>query len=276
MRFEKIPKKNAKKKFGYITCEENFYRFIDEFNIVGVRMSQPETISAAYFLRLLQNGTSERARGYGRGDNRENDEHSNQLAKYYLHLLEHGALWKRQDGSVICTSMPYGDQESICSMFYQMVEEFDYPSTIRVEFLDDVYRYRTNGDAMIIIYCEELEKTYKHYVSEKKLQEMAKKHSGASQIQSQTVNSYTRNRHVSEYAKCRAKGFCQLCGNLAPFKDKNGRPYLETHHIVRLADGGADSIENVVGLCPNCHRKMHHLNLEEDVNVLLKRVLSNE
>ena len=54
MRFEKIPKKNAKEKFGYITCEENFYRFIDEFNIVGVRMSQPETISASYFLRLLQ------------------------------------------------------------------------------------------------------------------------------------------------------------------------------------------------------------------------------
>lgn len=269
MKFEKIPKKNAMEKFGYITNEEKFYRFVDEFNIVGVRMSQPETISASYFLRLLQNGTSEKARGYGRGNSNENDEHSNQLEEYYLPLLDHGALWKRLDGSVICTAMPYGDQESICSKFYQMIEEFDYPSTIRMEFLDDAYRYRTNGNTMIIIYCGALDETYEYYDSEKKLQEMAKKHSGASQIKSQMVNSYTRDRHVSEYAKCRAKGFCQLCGNPAPFDDKNGRPYLEAHHIVRLADGGADSIENVVGLCPNCHRKMHHLNLEEDVNALL-------
>ena len=276
MEFENIPKEKAMDKFGHIVNEDKFYKFVDDFNIVGVTMSQPQTISASYFLRLLQNGASERARGYGRGNSIENDEHSNQLAEYYLSLLDHGALWKRRDGSVICTAMPYGDQESIYSMFYQLIEEFAYPSTIRMEFLDDVYRYRTNGDAMIIIYCEELEKIYKHYASEMKLQEMAKKHSGASQIKSQMVNSYNRDRHVSEYAKCRAKGFCQLCGNPAPFKDKNGRPYLETHHIIRLADGGADSIENVVGLCPNCHRKMHYLDLEEDVAILLAAASSTD
>ncbi len=276
MEFENIPKEKAMDKFGHIVNEDKFYKFVDDFNIVGVTMSQPQTISASYFLRLLQNGASERARGYGRGNSIENDEQSNQLAEYYLSLLDHGALWKRRDGSVICTAMPYGDQESIYSMFYQLIEEFAYPSTIRMEFLDDVYRYRTNGDAMIIIYCEELEKIYKHYASEMKLQEMAKKHSGASQIKSQMVNSYNRDRHVSEYAKRRAKGFCQLCGNPAPFKDKNGRPYLETHHIIRLADGGADSIENVVGLCPNCHRKMHHLDLEEDVAIMLAAASSTD
>ena len=60
---------------GYIVNEDKFYRVVDEFNIIGVAWSQPQTISASYFLRLLQNGSSEKARGYGRS--LENDEYSN-------------------------------------------------------------------------------------------------------------------------------------------------------------------------------------------------------
>ena len=100
--------------------------------------------------------------------------------------------------------------------------------------------------------------------------------SQSDEIRNQLTHIYTRNKYVSEYAKCRAGGKCQLCGRLAPFYDNEGRPYLEAHHIIRLADGGEDSENNVVALCPNCHRKMHSLNLEEDVNKLLKIVLSNK
>lgn len=60
-----------------------------------------------------------------------------------------------------------------------------------------------------------------------------------------------------------------MCDLPAPFKDKKGRPYLESHHVIWLADDGADTIENAVALCPNCHRKMNSLNLEEDVTALL-------
>ena len=74
-----------------------------------------------------------------------------------------------------------------------------------------------------------------------------------------------RNPYIAEYAKRRANGRCQLCGNPAPFTDGNGKPYLESHHIVWLSDGGADTIENTVALCPNCHRKMHVLNDPKDV-----------
>ncbi|KKI90673.1 restriction endonuclease [Bacillus sp. SA1-12] len=83
-----------------------------------------------------------------------------------------------------------------------------------------------------------------------------------------TTNGYERNAYVSEYAKRRANGICQLCEEPAPFKTKKGDPYLETHHIVWLANGGEDSIENTVALCANCHRKMHSLNLEQDVQKL--------
>jgi 5-methylcytosine-specific restriction protein A len=70
---------------------------------------------------------------------------------------------------------------------------------------------------------------------------------------------------VSEYAKRRADGTCQLCNMPAPFKNRDGDPFLEIHHIVPLAEGGSDTIENVAALCPNCHRKMHVLNLPADV-----------
>jgi 5-methylcytosine-specific restriction protein A len=78
---------------------------------------------------------------------------------------------------------------------------------------------------------------------------------------------------VSEYARRRADGTCQLCGMPAPFKNRDGEPFLEIHHIVPLDEGGQDTVENVAALCPNCHRKMHVLNLPADVVRLRNKVL---
>jgi 5-methylcytosine-specific restriction protein A len=79
---------------------------------------------------------------------------------------------------------------------------------------------------------------------------------------------FERDVFVSENAKRRAQGRCELCNNQAPFSRADGEPYLETHHIVWLAQGGSDTVENTVALCPNCHRKMHVLKLEVDVAAL--------
>ena len=79
---------------------------------------------------------------------------------------------------------------------------------------------------------------------------------------------YERNPIISEYAKRRANGICQLCNESAPFLNSKKEPYLETHHIIWLAKGGFDTIENTVALCPNCHRKMHILNLNIDIEYL--------
>jgi 5-methylcytosine-specific restriction protein A len=81
-----------------------------------------------------------------------------------------------------------------------------------------------------------------------------------------TVTSIQRERdpYVSMLAKRNANGKCDLCEGEAPFLDSKGMPYLETHHIVWLAKGGDDTISNTVALCPNCHRKMHILNLDSD------------
>ncbi|MGF1684964.1 HNH endonuclease [Photobacterium minamisatsumaniensis] len=72
-----------------------------------------------------------------------------------------------------------------------------------------------------------------------------------------TTNQYYRDARVVAYVLRLANGFCQLCKNEAPFKTAKGRPYLEVHHIHRLADGGSDTVGNTVALCPNCHKEMH-------------------
>lgn len=86
------------------------------------------------------------------------------------------------------------------------------------------------------------------------------------------TTTYERNQYIIEYAKRKAKGICQLCDSPAPFNNKKSEPYLEVHHIKWLAQGGSDTIENVVALCPNCHSKMHIINSEEDIKKLEKRI----
>lgn len=83
------------------------------------------------------------------------------------------------------------------------------------------------------------------------------------------IQQFIRSEQVKIYAKMRAKGVCELCENPAPFDDKYGVPFLEVHHIIFLSEGGKDNIDNVAALCPNCHRKIHNLALENDVDKLL-------
>lgn len=68
-----------------------------------------------------------------------------------------------------------------------------------------------------------------------------------------------RNPDVVAEVLDRAGGICAKCGREAPFLRSKGRtPYLEVHHMHRLVDGGADTVENAQALCPECHRFEHH------------------
>lgn len=82
---------------------------------------------------------------------------------------------------------------------------------------------------------------------------------------------YYRSPYVKEMVKRIAEGKCQMCGKEAPFYDKDKVPYLEEHHVKRLADGGSDTMDYVVAICPNCHRKVHVLNDGEN-NIILEEI----
>lgn len=89
-----------------------------------------------------------------------------------------------------------------------------------------------------------------------------------------TTKVYKRDAEISAYVKMRADGKCDMCGERAPFIDKKGNPYLEEHHVIRLADGGEDSIDNAVALCPNCHRKIHIIGTSEMNRTLQNRIMA--
>ena len=76
----------------------------------------------------------------------------------------------------------------------------------------------------------------------------------------QTVSyAFERNPDVVAEALIRAVGKCEICHKPAPFiRRSNGTPYLEVHHVTALSNDGTDTLDNVLALCPNCHRERHH------------------
>lgn len=74
-----------------------------------------------------------------------------------------------------------------------------------------------------------------------------------------TSIGFLRNPYVIAEVLLRANGRCERCNGNAPFvRRKDKTPYLEVHHKIRLADGGEDTVENAIALCPNCHRREHY------------------
>jgi len=87
---------------------------------------------------------------------------------------------------------------------------------------------------------------------------------------------FVRNEYVKKFALKVSGGRCQLCEKPAPFNNKIGEPFLEVHHVKYLSQGGTDTIDNVVALCPNCHRKIHQLELEADLKKIKEKALVNK
>ena len=83
--------------------------------------------------------------------------------------------------------------------------------------------------------------------------------------------AYYRSQALKLYVLARSGGICEGCASEAPFKTKKG-PFLECHHLHRLADGGPDHPENVVAVCPNCHRRAHYSLDSKEFNAELKQI----
>jgi hypothetical protein len=72
------------------------------------------------------------------------------------------------------------------------------------------------------------------------------------------TRAYDRDPLVIAIGRKRAKHRCEVKDCSHPtFETVDGDPYVEIHHIVPLADGGEDTIENVACLCPAHHREVH-------------------
>lgn len=72
-----------------------------------------------------------------------------------------------------------------------------------------------------------------------------------------TISRFVRSPSVAAWVRHNSEGKCELCRRKAPFKDRYGFPFLEVHHVLPLAEGGPDTTDNAVAVCPNCHKELH-------------------
>lgn len=181
----------------------------------------------------------------------------------------------------------------ICVHLFEVFKDREYTYQGKVELNDEPYTVQQldkkndlrsvwvfplrllNGDP-IKMDVEKAHKTFLTRVNRKnrlitddKLNQIERKPRSA-HVQTTLIErvSHVRDPDVVLYALRRAKGVCELCEQDAPFKDRDGFPFLEVHHIDYLGLEGKDSINNVAALCPNCHRKMHILERTADLTKL--------
>ena len=91
-----------------------------------------------------------------------------------------------------------------------------------------------------------------------------------------TRTIYQRSQAVRDYVLRRAAGRCECCAKPAPFKREDGTPYLETHHIRKMSDRGLDHPSLVAGICPTCHRRIHHGSDGAEFNTKLQDVIGKK
>lgn len=84
----------------------------------------------------------------------------------------------------------------------------------------------------------------------------------------------SRSKKVHSYVLARANGVCEGCNIPAPFLKIDGSPYLEPHHIIRLADEGPDHPSTVISLCPTCHKRVHFGKDGSEYNDRLSAIVS--
>lgn len=99
-------------------------------------------------------------------------------------------------------------------------------------------------------------------------------------IKNTTSNIRPRNPDYGEEAKENANYKCELSATHHTFvKNSDGNPYTEAHHLIPYeqydvyADKNLclDRTINIVSLCPNCHRQIHH-GTKDDVGDILERL----
>lgn len=170
----------------------------------------------------------------------------------------------------------YAGEVELCGSIYQ-ADEIDAEGNIRKVVKFPLRRIDITKPIIVKKEDIELSETLKlkevKKLSQEEIKEKAKMVNPEVSTKEVVTVYRERSQVIAEDTKNRANGICDLCGEEAPFKDKNGKPYLESHHVITLAEDGLDAIYNTVAICPNCHRRIHVLKSKEDTEKLEKVIL---
>lgn len=85
---------------------------------------------------------------------------------------------------------------------------------------------------------------------------------------------YKTNNRIKKTVFINSEYMCSVDINHSTFIAKDNNPFVEGHHLIPMAvqglfpDINLDRIENIITLCPNCHRQIHYGNEEERFGLL--------
>jgi len=104
-----------------------------------------------------------------------------------------------------------------------------------------------------------------------KLAELLEEHSkrglkNKGKVNVNITKGYHRNSVLTNLVKIRDNYTCRICNEMG-FEKENGGYYVETHHIKSFEEGGTDTADNMVAICPNCHAKLTYgsSNIKEEI-----------
>ena len=128
--------------------KDRFDAFAKDFNLKSAMYTSSVYICdhAGYFVRFLlsvgRKPVRKRAEALHCGNEYNMDR--------YWRLFDHSAAFKTNNGVHFIVSMPYGSQETIIDEFRKL--QSDYPCTRSVDmyFIDNKYKYRKNGNCMVM------------------------------------------------------------------------------------------------------------------------------
>lgn len=89
------------------------------------------------------------------------------------------------------------------------------------------------------------------------------------------IETYVRNKGWVKKARDFFGSSCMIKDCRNSFKKPNGRLYIEVHHIIPMAESGAEDLSNLSTLCAHHHRMAHfadETSKKEIRNYLLKEV----
>lgn len=84
-----------------------------------------------------------------------------------------------------------------------------------------------------------------------------------SEVKHNNIKMYPRNINESILAKKRASWTCEYNQKHVTFNSKSdGNCYVESHHLIPMSyqvifENSIDFADNIISLCPNCHRQIH-------------------
>ena len=137
-----------------------------------------------------------------------------------------------------------------------------------------VFVYKVSDDDVGKVDKKHEEKIQKilEQVDPKYLLEKARSAPKKPETEEVTTKRLKRSDHVAAVVKQMADFKCEVdtC-SYQGFEKSDGDQYIEIHHLDQLSDGGEDSIDNAVAVCPNCHRMLHFGKNKKKLKDNLKR-----